>query len=159
MNLKVLLAVWASFVLGACAQTETKKAVDNEVSAEPVRAMHGDVAMKGFEAIQSSTSLTTEQKTKLKDLHAQMAEETFKNQSETSKLKGVLFETITTSPYDGKKVEEIKGRLLKLNDQKMKSMLEAVGKVQKIVGTNNTDEYKELYRHLLIDNPAQSQKF
>ncbi|MGZ3771044.1 MAG: hypothetical protein ACXVCP_01855 [Bdellovibrio sp.] len=127
-------------------QAQEEKKIDQEVQAQPARAPHGEVAQKGFESIVNSKSLTEDQKEKLLKLHSKMAADTFKIQEETSKLKGVLFDTITAKPYDDNKVNLIKKRLISLNDQKMKNMLNAIDEVKAIVGQTEKENIQDFYR-------------
>lgn len=135
--------------LSACSTTQTEKAVDSEVAKQPVRSMHGEVAAKGYDAILKSPQLTEEQKNKFLALHKSMIASTFKIQTEMSKLKGVLFETLTTTPYDAKKAEVLKKRIVKLNNEKMDSMFLAFEEVKRILGYMSPQERRELMRGLM----------
>jgi hypothetical protein len=143
-------AIWIAvgLVLQACAH-ENMNNLNQEVSAQPVRQMHGGVAAKGLEAINAS-NLTPEQKELLKKIHTRMIAETFDNQEETSKLKGVLFETITKTPYDAKKVEMIKKRLVALNDQKLNNMFGALKEVEKVIGYSKPEEKQDIYQGIFF---------
>lgn len=66
-----------------------------------------------------------------------------------SKLKGVLFETLTTTPYDAKKAEVLKKRIVKLNNEKMDSMFLAFEEVKRILGYMSPQERRELMRGLM----------
>ena len=137
----------------ACANQQVEKDLTIQAGAQPTRAMHGEVAYKGLEAIERSSSLTAEQKQKLHDLHERMMKETFRIQDETSRLKAVLFETISTSPYDPKKLGALKKSLTALNDQKMSNMFSALGEAEKIVGYIPEEEKKNVYGELLNTSP------
>jgi Spy/CpxP family protein refolding chaperone len=159
-------SVFKTFMMGAtalvitnCAAKPTQDEVKlaNEVQTQPAREMHGGVAAKGMEAILSSNSLTEAQKKQLLSLHGEMAKETFKIQEETSKLKGVLFETITAKPYDRSKVNALKKKLVTLNDKKMKNMFEALDKVQGIIGEKSDTDIQDFYRPFFWEQAHQFQ--
>lgn len=143
----ILAGLFLTFSVN-CAMKESKEEVklQQEVQQEPPRKMHGEVATKGFESIVQSKSLTEEQKEKMLKLHSKMTADTFKIQEETSRLKSVLFETMTTKPFDTKKVNSIKKRLITLNDQKMKNMLNAIDEVKSIVGKTERENVQDFYR-------------
>lgn len=132
----------------SCATKKSSEEVklEQEVQQQPARKMHGEVASKGFDSIIQSKSLTDNQKEKILKLHSKMTADTFKIQEETSKLKSVLFETMTAQPFDTKKVNSIKKRLITLNDQKMKNMLNAIDEVKGIVGKTEKENIQDFYR-------------
>lgn len=150
MKFKLSYAVIGLFLISSinCATktTEQDAKLQQEVEAQPPRKMHGEVSQKGFESIVESKSLTEDQKGKLLKLHSKMSADTFKIQEETSKLKSVLFETITAKPYDNAKVNSIKKRLITLNDQKMRNMLNAIDEVKGIVGQTEKENVQDFYR-------------
>ena len=139
--------------LMACANQQVDNEIQQKAAAQPTRTMHGEVANMGLESIDSSPSLTTEQKQKLHELQERMMKETFRIQDETSKLKGVLFETIATSPYDPKQISSLKKRLTALNDQKMSNMFSALSEAEKIVGYIPATEKRRVYGELLQSSP------
>ena len=147
----MIAAVLATVGLMGCAQTQVEKDLDREATAEPARRMHGGVATKGYEAIENSRSLSPEQKQQLKELHGQMIAKTFTIQEDTAKLKGVLFNTLTKSPYDEQKVETIKKRLVALNEQKMQNMFSALSQAQKILGVTPPEERMRLFDDMFLD--------
>lgn len=120
--------------LSGCATSALEKQVDKEAAAEPPRAMHGELAGKGMDAFRNSPALTETQRRKLSDLHARMMNDTFRIQEEISRLKGVLFDTIVTTPYNAAKAETIKDKLIKLNDKRMTNMFDALTEAEKILG-------------------------
>ena len=137
------------FFLSACARVEVEKKVDQEAAMQPARSMHGGVASKGFAAIFRSSKLTQEQKEKFMDLHKRMVKDTFSIQDEISRLKGVLFETVTEVPYDAAKVNVLKKKLIQLNNAKMDKMLDALEDVKRIVGYMTHEERQQFVRDML----------
>lgn len=154
---KYVLAGILALTVNACSHSPVEKEVTAQANAEPARPLHGGVARKGFESITNSESLTPEQKTKLSDLHKDMIAKTFAIQEETSKLKSVLFETITAKPYRADKVNEVKKRLTTLNDEKMKNMFNALKETEKILGVLPGEERKNIYREIFSDRMVSEQ--
>ncbi len=146
-----LLVVALTLVGAACAQSGVKKEVDHDVAEQPVRPMDGGVAYKGFESINQST-LSEVQKEKFRDLHTRMMMQTTQNREQTSKLKGVLFETLAQPNFDENKVNEIKKRLVKLNKQRMDLMFNALDEVKEIVGYLPPGERTEFFRTIIHDS-------
>jgi hypothetical protein len=149
-----ILLIPSLLILANCASTETNRKVDAEVKAEPAHIGTGAVAHSGYETIQDSQNLTNEQKMKLTELVGRMGRETAEINEETSKLKGVLFETLVATPFKAAEVDVIKGRLLKLNDKKMKKMLEALREAEGIIGVNKLGEHKKFLRTMILP-PAE----
>lgn len=143
----VLAGLFLAFSVNCATKPSNEEVkLEQEVQQQPARKMHGEVATKGFESIVQSKSLSDEQKEKILKLHSKMTADTFKIQEETSKLKSVLFETMTAQPFDTKKVNSIKKRLITLNDQKMKNMLNAIDEVKGIVGKTEKENIQDFYR-------------
>jgi hypothetical protein len=136
---------------------QRQKEIQTEVQVQPVREMHGGVAAKGIEAILTSKTLTDDQKKKLLEVHEKMSKEIFEIQDETSQLKGVLFETLTTKPYDRPKVKALRKKLVVLNDKKMDKMFRALDKVQVILGENGDDRVQDFYRPFFWEQTHQGQ--
>lgn len=148
---KYLMAALTVMTVNACSHAPVEKEVTTQANAEPVRPLHGGVAHKGMEAITNSTALSEEQKTQLTLLQKEMMTKTFAIQEETSKLKSVLFETITQKPYRTDKVNEIKKRLTSLNNEKMKNMFNALNQTEKILGVLPGEDRKTIYREIFSD--------
>lgn len=158
-QMKMLALGSLAAAMMGCATTATNQetTIAKEVQAQPAREMHGEVAAKGMEAIMTSKSLNDEQKKQLMSLHGDMARETFKIQEETGKLKAVLFETITTKPFDRSKVNSLKKKIVALNDKKMKNMFSALDKVQTIIGDKTDTDIQDFYRPFFWEQSHQNQ--
>ena len=149
MKRKIIETIFVlSFFLG-CARTQVAKDIDAESKAQPARAMHGEVAARGMEVILQSPSLSEEQKERFVELHQQMMAKTFKIQNEISKLKGILFESIVSPSYNAEKIDEIKKRLITLNNERMSNMLNALKEVQTIVGYVPPEERRAIMREFI----------
>src|SRR3989338_7421613 len=152
MGTLYLAACMASAGLIGCAGTKVEEQVDREALREPPRSMHGELAGSGLDRIHASTSLGETEKRKLLDLQAKMAGDTFEIHDEISRLKGVLFETIAKKPYDAAKMDVLKKKLVKLNDQKMAKMFSALTQVEEILGVvSSQEERRELLREIMME--------
>lgn len=138
--------------LSAPKASPEETAIRKEVQDQPARAFHGGVASVGTQAILVSKSLTQNQKDNLMKIHGRMMRETFKIQDEISMLKGLLFQTMTTRPYNDKKIEALKKELIELNNKKIRNMLTAIDEVQKIVKKAPEDEYKDIISPFFQDH-------
>lgn len=152
--MKYLAMILAGVGIIACAQLPTSE-VEREAAMQPARPMHGELAAKGLDAIDDS-KLTSAQKEALKSIHFRMVSETFRAQEETSQLKGVLFETITKAPYDAKKVEAIKQKIVTLNDKKINSMFWALNEVEKVLGHADPEQKQDIYQSLFFKDEDAS---
>lgn len=157
--IRFLVVSFVAVSLFGCAGKSAKQEseIQKEVQAQPVREMHGGVAAKGVEAILTSKTLTDDQKRKLVEVHGEMSKDIFKIQEETSQLKGVLFETLTTKPYDRSKVKALRKKLVSLNDKKMGKMFEALDKVQVILGEKREEQVQDFYRPFFWEQTHQGQ--
>jgi len=143
-----------SFALVNCAETPVAKQIDKEVVNEPAHTQKGELARKGYQAVENS-NLSAEQKLKITHLIDQAHKESVKLTEEDSKLKGVLIETITATPYKTAKVDELKARLRKVSDEKLKNTMHAIREVQKVVGVATASkDHEEIYRELLFERPG-----
>lgn len=137
-------------VLTSCAAKELEREVDLEVAAQPAEvAEHGAVTI-GLEKIMSSPNLDDSQKDELAGLLKMMMLESMAIQEQTSRLKSVLFDTVVAVPYRKEKVEEIRRRLVKLNDRKMAIMSIALVRAEKIVGYLPPEEKHHFFKQLLL---------
>ena len=146
--LKLFFLLALPLLFAACSSTQIEDKVEQEVTEQPARRMHGEVAQKGMSAIENS-SLSTEEKERIQELHSRMSKDTFRIQNEISKLKGVLFETFVTKPYDAKKVNVVKKRLLALNNEKMNNMLNALKEMENILGHIQPEEREIFLRRVM----------
>jgi hypothetical protein len=149
MNFIKMFPLILSIGLVSCAQTEVKKEVEQEASQEVARPMHGPTAAKGMSAITNSPSLKPKQKEEFMKLHAKVMKDTFRIQDEISKYKSVLFQTIVEVPYNPTKMNEIKKKLVALNDEKMANMFDALTEVQRIMGYMPPEERREFIRDFI----------
>jgi hypothetical protein len=147
-----IVFVGAILLSTACAQKVPQPRIpqpkvselDKEAHKEPALPMHGGVASHGEDIILSSPSLTQYQKDNLLRLHRGMIAKTFKIQDEISMYKSLLFETITTRPYNEFKVDQIKKKLVSLNNENLQNMFSALVEARAIAKTAPEDEYIDL---------------
>lgn len=153
-HLKNFLVCFA-LVASACTKAEKydETELTKEVSEQPARAMHGQMAEKGVQAILESESLTVDEKDQILKIYGGVAEKTFVIQDETSQLLGVLFETMTKRPYNAKKIEGLKERLVALNTKKMNVMFQGMDEVRKVVDKSAFPDkiYPEIYRPFIME--------
>jgi hypothetical protein len=149
-----ILAVASAMVLVGCAERQVERQVDAEVKAEPAHVNRGEMERKSFEAVDNS-NLTSDQKAKLTDLIKRAHQESAGLWAEDTKVKGVLIEAMTSTPYRAAQVEELKGRLRKLNEARIKNTMRSISEIQKIVGVNDVSRSREdIYRELLMERPG-----
>jgi hypothetical protein len=75
--------------------------------------------------------------------------------AEDSKIKGVMIEAMTTAPYDADKVTELKARLTKNSEAKIRNTMHALNDMQRIMGVDKTRANHDLiYRELLYEHPG-----
>lgn len=120
--------------------------------------MHGPVAYKGFQEFRSSPDLNEAEKLKMIRLQDEMTGQVMSMQEETSKLKGLLFHTLASTPYEPKKVEEIKKRLVEINDQKMNLMFQALNDAEKILGRVPPEKRRDIYQSFFFNDAAPRTK-
>jgi hypothetical protein len=149
-----VLVISSALVLANCAQEKVRKEVDAEVKAEPVHTQAGDLAKKSYLAIENSPSLSTEQKTLLTHLIDQARAENRRLNDEDSKIKGVLIEALTAKQIKSAQVDELKGRLRKVADAKIKNTMKTISQMQSVLGVTETEAREDIYRELLFERPG-----
>ena len=149
-----ILAVSLCLTGLGCAQKQIQKEVDQAVAMEEPRTTPQELGAKALETINTSESLTESQKARLRALEARVAADNAKMREENSKLKVVLFETITTAPYDFAKVDVIKKRLEVLNKKYMSVMFKAIDESEEIIGYKALREKKDMLRTIIFDSEA-----
>lgn len=147
--MRQFLIISVALLLGACAQTQVAKEVDARVAQENPRPSHGPLAARGMDLIMNSKTLSAEQKEKFMNLHRDVMRDTFAIQDEISKHKQVLFETLVEVPFNPARVNEVKKRLINLNEKKMQKMFSALDTAQKILGYLSPEERREITRELV----------
>lgn len=146
--MKIVYWILSIAVIAGCTMPQSKN-LEAEIADQPARPMHGGVAGKVLMTINRS-NLPESQKTQLREVFKRMVAETFDNQEETSRVKGVLFETLTKSPYDAIKVKALKKRLVYLNDEKMYKMFWALSEVEKILDYASPDQKRDIFESILV---------
>ena len=142
----LLISLIASVsVLGGC-DRKAKKSVAEKVKHEAGVRDHKEIAQKGMDAIKNHKTLTEEQKTGLIKINMETAQKAKALRFEIGQVKGVFFKSMLGEAPDDAEMRVLRKKLLKLNDDKMRIMLDSFDKVRKLLGNSkNVDEIYRIY--------------
>lgn len=145
-----LILVPSAWLISCAHQSRGDRALDEKVRNEESVELGGGVAYKSHEMITNSNELTEEQKSKLLQLHREVAAEVAKSREETGKLKMVFFRSLLDPKSKAQDLTKIKNRILALDKNKTNKMLSAMEEAQKILGRKSIDDEK-FYRALMME--------
>lgn len=134
--------------LAGCSHSAVRS-VDEKIAAEPSRSS-AEIHATGVEAIENAPGLSQEQKSQIRQLFSDVSAESASIRAEMGKLKGVLFKEMLRPNSKMSEMRELRKRLLAVNNRKMVLMLEAMGKVERIVRKNDKVDRDYLYRVFLM---------
>lgn len=149
MKAQRILSIVGILTLAGCSHSASK-AVDDRIAAEPQHSTAAEIHATGLEAIEKTPGLSDEQKAQIKQLFNDVSAESAQIRGEMGKLKGVLFKEMLKPKSKASEVRELRKRLLAVNNRKMVLMLEAMGKVERIVRKNEKADRDYLYRVFLM---------
>lgn len=111
-----------------------------------------ELQSKTDDLINKSSNLTDAQKGDFLLLHKKVIEDVDQINKEMSKLKIILFKSLTDEKFDRPKVAELQKQLKKLYDNKYKIMMRAMTDAREILGVEFTRLYPlDDYRHQIYD--------
>ena len=120
--------------LQGCAHSALEKQVDDKVAQENTVKNHAELQTQANQMIDSSTSLTAEQKSKLSALRTSTRSQTDQMWEQSLKLRSLLVKDLISSSYNEDEAELIKERIKTLEDQRLTVLFGAVDQANKILG-------------------------
>jgi hypothetical protein len=130
------LAALSLTVLNACSNTEANRKLDEKLNAEPAPASSEALRNEARTMIESSKTLSQEEKTKLLALGDSVRADTQVTRDESLKLRALLIKEITAEPYNANEVNLIKKRLKANSDKRLEVIYKAVESANQILGHN-----------------------
>lgn len=116
-----------------------------KVKAEAPANTPTEIARRGAQAFVNAPGLTPEQKLKLLDVFNRTYDEAIKIRGEIGQSKSLMFKLVASKDFDSKEVNELKKRIVALDQKRLNIMFKALADVQAIVGTGS--EKEEIYKH------------
>jgi hypothetical protein len=104
-----------------------------------------EIRDRAAETFSNASGLTPDQKLRIKKVYLKTYDSAKDIGMKIGKSKSLLFMTIAEKNYSAKNVEEIKSRIVELDNNRLKIMFSALEEVQTIVGQGN--DRLELYKH------------
>jgi len=145
---RVFIAVWllAGSLLGcASAKINSETDLDRKVREEPHANSPEDIANRAAKVFSEAPGLSEDQKRKLSAVYLAVYAEAMAIRTEIGQSKSLLFKLIATTAYKSKEVDQLKQKIVALDQRRLKIMFEALADVQKIVGHGPGKE--NIYRH------------
>lgn len=131
----LFISVLIAMALSGCATTSEKK-IDVEMREQKPVYSQKELRMRGHDMILKNKNLTQEQRQEVMELYGRTAAKMGEIRGKMSKLKVLLFRRLLDKQEHLDEVEEIKARLMSLNEQKMTLMLDALDSARKVLGKN-----------------------
>jgi hypothetical protein len=100
---------------------------------------------RAAETFANASGLSSDQKIRIKKVYLKTYDSAKDIGMKIGKSKSLLFMTVAEKDYSAKSVEEIKNRIVELDNSRLKIMFSALDEVQKIVGPGK--DRLELYKH------------
>jgi hypothetical protein len=144
-NKNLILSV--SLLMGtACATPSADhRKLDADVRAEPTANTPDAIAERGAHAFIDAPGLSDGQKEKLLGVFNQTYASAMTIRKDIGQSKSLLFKLVASKDFKSKEVEDLKKRIVDLDQKRIKIMFKALADVQAIVGTG--DDKEEIYKH------------
>lgn len=135
----------ALVVLLGCASAELEREQRQQIRAQPPADSPQEIMQRASAAFSNAPGLTPEQKTKLSAVYSQVYADAMEIRREMGQAKSLLFSKLASVNYKNKEIVNLKNRIVKLDQRRLDLMFNALGDVQKIVGTGDAAE--KIYKH------------
>lgn len=143
----IVIMVSLSVIFGC---TSSQKSEDEVLTQQIKEQAPADspqqIAMRAAEAFSNAPGLTAEQKLKLHAIYTRVYSESMAIRHEIGQSKSLLFMTVANKDYKSVDVTRLKEKIVKLDQQRLKLMFDALEDVQKVVGKGIESE--KIYKHL-----------
>ena len=127
------------------ASAEEKRSLDEKVAAEPPTSGPNGIAERAADVFSQAEGLTPDQKKKLMVIYLNTYKEASQIGAEIGKSKSLLFKVITTRLYNSADVENIKKKVVALDQKRLTLMFKSLADVQAVVGVGIDKE--QIYKH------------
>lgn len=150
-KLNLLFLIATASLIQSCA-TQTDKAIESKVAAEPAVLKRSDLIAKGENLIEKSPSLSEEQRSALRILWRNSETKMTDLGQASLKLRAVLIENITSSNYDEKEVTLVKQKLANVEQERLSIFLRGVYDTNHILGRwGSANERNNFYQWFTVD--------
>lgn len=150
MNLTLALFVLSSM---SCASSSEKK-LDKEIASQPTIESRAELRDHATTLIESSTSLSADQKVKLMKLKSDTRLALDKKNQESLQLRNLLIQEVLISKYDPEKVTSIKEKIQKNEEGRIQELFKAIDQANTILGRDQ--ELRRLYFETLFEGGRQA---
>jgi hypothetical protein len=144
----VLFFIGCAFFVGVGCSTKSTKSesdLDRTVKHENEANTPEEIAQRAAEVFASAPGLSSEQKLKLLGIYSRTYKESMSIRSEIGKSKSLLFKLVASVKYNSKDVEQLKKKVVDLDQRRLNVMFKALEDVQGVVGYGAGKQ--ELYEH------------
>ncbi len=119
--------------------------LDAKVAAESPAPTAQAIAERGAQTFINAPGLSDDQKQKLLGIFVKVYDEAIAIKNDIGKSKSLLFKLVASKDYKSKEVEDLKKRIVALDQKRLRIMFKALADVQEVVGTG--EEKEEIYKH------------
>lgn len=151
--MKLLLLSIGVIALQACAHNKTEKQIEAKTAEETHIRNRTDLHNEVHAQIESSSTLTSDQKTKLHALSESTRASVDELTSKSLKLRSVLLKDVIDSKYNAKEVSKIKKDIKRVEAEKLSVIFAAVDQANAILGRSANDN-QHLIRNFLFERTA-----
>lgn len=143
----VTAPVLIAALLVGCASKKTSEnpELDQRVKAEPTANSPEAIAHRAGQVFSNAEGLSPEQKMKLSDIYTRVYLEALAIRTEMGQSKSLLFKLVSSKDYKSKEVDQLKKKIVELDQRRLDIMFKALDDVQKIVGFG--EGKGEIYQH------------
>ncbi|MGZ3743959.1 MAG: hypothetical protein ACXWRE_09585 [Pseudobdellovibrionaceae bacterium] len=136
----------SSLLMAACSSAPKPTELEKQVKAQPPADTPEQIAQRAAEAFSNAPGLSAEQKQKLLAIYAKTYAEAMGIRTEIGQNKSLLFKLIASTNYKSGDVNQLKKKIIALDQKRLAVMFQALEDVQKVVGYGADKE--EIYKHL-----------
>jgi hypothetical protein len=146
--MRFLILVTAMLAVSGCASSSSKKIdqdLDARLQSAPTASTYEEFGKNARKQIKDSGA-TSEQKAKLLQLQRDTQDRSIQLRDQYYKLRSLLIQDLAGKNYDRDEVEAIKGRLKKIEDQRLQLIFTAVDQASTILGHDQVDQNVQIMR-------------
>ncbi len=153
-----LFAISLTVTIGCSSAATNSGALDKKIASEKSAQTPDEIAKRGATNFISAPGLSEQQRQKLMDIYIRTYLGAEEIRGQIGQAKSLLFKMIAKNSYKSKEMEELKAKVVGLDQKRLQIMFQALSDVQDIVGYGGDKEH--FYRHFeMYEIPDRSKRF
>ncbi len=126
-------------------EKQDQAVLEAQVKAEPPAMSPDAIAERGAQIFIGAPGLSQEQKRKIMAVYIRTFNDAISIRNEIGQSKSLLFKKVATKSYKSKEVEDLKARIVALDQKRLTVMFKALEEIQTVIGTGPDKE--EIWKH------------